>query len=177
MKIGVLADTHVPSKDTMLPAAVLDAVRGMDIILHAGDVGGIEILQQLEPIAQTYAIYGEQDDAKVRKYLQEKQRLEFENRSIGLVHGNRALEGGLIARLSFNMNKNARLQAVCASALAEYPDVDAIVFGHTHEPYMKMHGGVLLFNPGAAVLPSGKPGSIGVLEITNQAIKGRIIPL
>jgi putative phosphoesterase len=177
MKIGVLADTHVPNKDTMLPAAVLDAVRGMDIILHAGDVGGIEILQQLEPIAQTYAIYGEQDDAKVRKYLQEKQRLEFENRSIGLVHGNRALEGSLLTRLSFNMNKNARLQAVCTAVLQDYPDVDAIVFGHTHEPYMKMHGGVLLFNPGAAVLPSGKPGSIGVLEITNQAIKGRIIPL
>ena len=177
MKIGVLADTHVPSNNPSLPSAVLDAVRGMDIILHAGDVGGIEILQQLGPIAQTYAIYGEQDDAKVRKYLQEKQRLEFENRSIGLVHGNRALQGGILARLSFNMNKNARSQAVCASVLEDYPEVDAIVFGHTHEPYMKMYGGVLLFNPGAAVLSSGKPGSIGVLEITPQAIKGRIISL
>jgi putative phosphoesterase len=176
MKIGVLADTHVPS-NSLLPSAVLDAVRGMDIILHAGDVGGIAVLQQLEPIAQTYAIFGEQDDAKVRKYLQEKQRLEFENRSIGLVHGNRALEGSILARLSYNMNRNAKLQAVCNAVLADFPDVDAIVFGHTHEPYMKMHGGVLLFNPGAAVLPSGKPGSIGVLEITPQAIKGRIISL
>jgi hypothetical protein len=177
MKIGVLADTHVSSKDSTLPSAVLDAVRGMDIILHAGDVGGIAILQQLEPIAQTYAIYGEQDDDKVRKYLQEKQRLEFENRSIGLVHGSRVLAGGLLTRLSHNMNRRVRLQAVCVSVLAEFPDVDAIVFGHTHEPYMKMHGGVLLFNPGAAVLPSGKPGTIGVLEITPHAIKGRIVSL
>ena len=75
MKIGVLADTHVSGNNPTLPSAVVDAVKGMDILLHAGDVGGISILQQLEPIAQTYAVFGEIDDAKVRKYLQEKARL------------------------------------------------------------------------------------------------------
>jgi putative phosphoesterase len=61
MKIGVLADTHVPDMLPGLPARVLDLFNGMDIILHAGDVSDLGVLQQLEPIAQTFAVHGDRD--------------------------------------------------------------------------------------------------------------------
>lgn len=177
MKIGVLADSHIPELLPSLPPRVLEMLNGVDIILHVGDICDLSVLQQLEPIAQTYAVYGDQDNAQVRKFLQEKQRLEFANRAVGLVHGHHAWEGGFGTRLSFRLSRRKRLTALCESVLCEFSDVDAIIFGHSHEPYIKMHGGVLLFNPGS-VLPRGKHnGTIGFLEIGSHAIKGRIVPI
>lgn len=177
MKIGVLADTHIPELLAALPASVLDVLRGVDIILHLGDVCELDVLQQLEPIAQTYAVYGDCDSAQVRQYLQEKQRLEFENRAVGLVHGHRAWEGGFGARLSYRLSAGKRSMALRQSVLREFTDVDAIVFGHSHEPYIKMHGAVLLFNPGSIVPRNGRNGTMGILEIGPHAIKGRIVTI
>jgi uncharacterized protein len=177
MKIGVLADTHVPELLPALPPQVIEILRGVDIILHVGDVCELSVLQQLEPIAQTYAVYGERDSTQVRQYLQEKQRLEFADRALGLVHGHHAWEGGFGTRLSYRLNPAKRLRALCQSVLREFTDVDAIVFGHSHEPYIKMHGAVLLFNPGSVVPKDGRSGTIGFLDIGSSAIKGRIVTI
>lgn len=177
MKLGVLADTHVPDVLSQLPPRVLELVNGVDIILHVGDVCSLSLLQQLEPIAQTFAVYGEQDSAEVKKFLQEKQRLEFAGRSVGLIHGNRAWEGDWFNRALYRLSRTRRVNALHTYILREFPDVDVIVFGHSHEPYVKMHGGVLLFNPGSVAPPQGQSGSIGMLEITPNSIKGKIIPL
>lgn len=177
MKIGVLADTHVPDILPSLPPRVLEIFSNVDIILHAGDIRTLTVLNQLEPIAQTFAVYGDADSEEVCKYLQEKARLEFAGRAIGLVHGHRSVRAGLLARTLQQLNHQRHVEAVCNSVVGEFSDVDAIVFGHTHVPYMKMHGGVMLFNPGSIISKAGEPGSVGILEITNNAIKGRIIPL
>jgi putative phosphoesterase len=178
MKIGVLADTHIPELLPALPPRVLKMLEGVDIILHVGDICHLSVLQQLEPIAQTYAVYGERDSAQVRRYLQERQRLEFGNRSIGLVHGHRAWEGDFFTRLALRMSRSRRTAVLCHYVLRQFDDVDAIVFGHSHAPYIKMHGGVLLFNPGS-VMPRNKKGygTIGILDIGPHAIKGRIVSI
>lgn len=177
MKIGVLADTHVPESLRALPPRVLEILSGVDIILHVGDICELGVLQQLEPIAQTYAVYGDRDNARVRQFLQEKLRLEFANRAVGLVHGHRAWEGGWGARVAFQLSRAKRHTALCQSVLGEFTDVDAIVFGHSHEPYIKMHGGVLLFNPGSVVARNNQRGTMGILDIGAHAIKGRIVPI
>ncbi len=177
MKIGVLADTHIPELLPALPPRVLQALNGVDIILHVGDICHLSVLQQLEPIAQTYAVFGERDGAQVKQFLQAKQRLEFENRAVGLVHGYHAWEGGLATRLSYRLSRRKRLTALCNAVLREFTDVDAIVFGHSHEPYIKMHGGVLLFNPGSVVPRNRSNGTMGILDISVHAIKGRIVPI
>jgi putative phosphoesterase len=178
MKIGVLADTHIPELLPALPPRVLEVLQGVDIILHVGDICHLGVLQQLEPIAQTYAVYGDRDGAQVRQFLQEKQRLEFANRAVGLVHGHHAWEGDFGTRLALRLSRSRRTAVLCESVLREFTDVDAIIFGHSHEPYIKMHGGVLLFNPGS-VLPRNArgSGSIGMLDIGAHAIKGRIVPI
>ncbi len=177
MKIGVLADTHVPELLPALPPHVLEVLQGVDIILHVGDVCELSVLQQLEPIAQTYAVYGDRDSVQVREYLQEKQRLRFADRAVGLVHGHHAWEGGLSTRLSYRLSPAKRIRALCDSVLREFTEVDAIVFGHSHEPYIKMHGSVLLFNPGSVVPKDKRNGTIGILDIGASAIKGRIVPI
>ena len=177
MKIGVLADTHIPELLRALPPRVLEVLHGVDIILHVGDICDLSVLQQLEPIAQTYAVYGDRDGAQVRQFLQEKQRLEFANRAVGLVHGHHAWEGGFGTRLSYRMSRAKRQSALCQSVLREFTDVDAIIFGHSHAPYIKMHGGVLLFNPGAVVSSNHQGGTMGILDIGANAIKGRIVPI
>ncbi len=177
MKIGVLADTHIPELLRALPPRVLEVLKGVDIILHVGDICELGVLQQLEPIAQTYAVYGDRDNLQVRQFLQEKLRLEFANRAVGLVHGHRAWEGGFGSRLAFRLSRAKRQAALCQSVLGEFTDVDAIVFGHSHAPYIKMHGGVLLFNPGSVVSHNNQPGTMGILDIGANAIKGRIVPI
>jgi len=177
MKIGVLSDTHVPDVIPNVPPRVLELLQGVDIIFHVGDICELSLLQQLEPIAQTFAVYGDQDSAEVKKYLQEKQRLEFAGRSVGLIHGIQAWEGDWFTRTLYRLSRARRLNALHAYVLREFPDVDVIVFGHSHQPYVKMHGSVLLFNPGSVIPPLGQSGSIGMLEITQNSITGKIIPL
>ncbi len=177
MKIGVLGDTHIPDVVPQVPARICELLNGVDIILHVGDITRLHVLQQLESIAQTFAVYGDQDDLEVKKYLQEKQRLEFANRSIGLIHGFRAWQGDWFTRTLYRFSRTRREEALRSHVLREFPDVDVVVYGHSHEPYFKMHNGVLLFNPGSALSHAGATGSIGMLEISANAIKGKIIPL
>lgn len=177
MKIGVISDTHVPDILPALPQRVLQVLSGVDIILHAGDICDLAVLQELEPIAQTYAVYGHRDNAQVRKFLQESQRLEFANRAVGLVHGHQAWGGNVFQRGRFLMDRQARADALHEYVLRQFTDVHCIVFGHTHQPYIKMHGGVLLFNPGSVAPSPGQPATVGLLEIQANTIRGRLIAL
>ncbi len=177
MKIGVIADTHVPDALRELPPRVFEVLRGVDIILHAGDVCDLAVLEQLEPIAQVFAVAGNRDPAAVRKYLQEQQRLTFANRAIGLVHGHHAWDGDLLTRGRWRLNARAREEALHNYVLHLWDDVNIVVFGHSHEPYMCVHRDVFLFNPGADLPSPRHPATIGLLEIGATTIKGRIIAI
>ncbi len=177
MKIGVLSDTHIPDLLPEMPARVLELLKGVDIILHAGDISDIRVLQQLEQIAQTFAVCGNCESPQVARFLQESQRLEFANRAIGLVHGHRAWVGKGLDNWRMRLSARVREQALHAHVLKQFDDVHTIVYGHTHRPYMKMHGGVLLFNPGAVAPARGQLGSLGFLEIGANTIKGRIVQI
>ncbi|MBM3128731.1 MAG: metallophosphoesterase family protein [Chloroflexi bacterium] len=177
MKIGILADTHIPDRLPALPNRVLELFSGVDIILHAGDVTDLAVLQQLEPVAQTFAVCGEHDSAQVRHYVEEKQRLTFGGRAVGMVHGARAWEGNLWRQLAYRLNRARRLEVLLGYVQRQFTDADVIVFGHSHAPYMKMHGNTLLINPGSLTPKMGRVGSVGILEINATAIKARIIAI
>src|SRR5262245_39098978 len=101
MKIGVIADTHIPDLRRSLPARVLEIFSTVEIVLHAGDITSLEVLQQLqESVSLTFAVYGEDDSPEVKSYLQESQVLEFGGLRVGLIHGNREPRGGLNDRMS-----------------------------------------------------------------------------
>lgn len=177
MKIGVLADTHIPDLRRTLPARVTEIFSTVEIVLHAGDITSLPVLQQLqESVSLTFAVYGEADTPEVRSYLQESQVLEFGGLRVGLVHGNRDQRGEINIRLGRFLRRDPYNPQFISHILSKFNNVDAIVFGHTHVPYAKIHEGVFLFNPGS-INPYRSEPSVGLLEIDNRGIRGRILPI
>lgn len=102
--------------------------------------------------------------------------LEFGGVRIGLIHGNRDSRTEFTEKLQAIFRPWTYTTAFFDYILSRFTNVDAIVFGHTHIPYAKIHNGVFLFNPGSLVPRTGEP-SVGMLEIDTRGIRGRIINL
>lgn len=160
MRIGVISDTHIPRACPSLPAQVIKAFDGVDLILHAGDLVEAKVLRDLEKIAKTIAVYGNMDDPDVLNLLREKEIIKVDGFSIGLIHGH-----GSAANIA-NYVRN------------QFSDkVDTIVFGHSHVPMNEVKNGILFFNPGS---PTDKLfaayNSCGILTVTDK-IKGELIKI
>lgn len=123
MLIGLIADTHGLAR----PEA-LRALEGADLILHAGDVGGQEVLDALAAIAPVRAVYG----------------------NVDMVHGLRAAIDCTLAGVRVHVSHGHELGRPTPEGLAARYDADIIVFGHTHRALIQQVGGTLVVNPGAA---------------------------
>ena len=149
MRIGVIADTHCPEFLDELPAAVFEKLRGVDLILHAGDVGGAQTLDRLRELAPVEAVRGDHDDGLGD--LPRRRLLEVDGHRIAVVHGNRSrlLEEPvtLVATLTFGL---VWPQLGMSRWLrGQFPEADVIVYGHTHRARLDEVDGALVFNPGA----------------------------
>jgi putative phosphoesterase len=122
----LISDTH-----GKLRADVLHAFEGVDLILHAGDIGDLDIIAELETIAPVHAVHGNTDDFDVRARFGETVALALEGKRIVVTHGH---------LVSITTPPVLR---------AAHPDADVIVYGHTHKPLLDT-GGSLVVNPGAA---------------------------
>ena len=179
MKIGVLADTHIPRRLRSVPEGVGQAFRGLDIILHAGDICRLEVLRSLqEQFTLTFAVYGEHDDEQVRHYLLARQVLEFRTRRIGLIHGNlhAGLDWSTRVRWAVRPPRNEELLNHLLARFAR-DEVHCIVFGHTHRPCVQFYKGVLFFNPGAVMGARGRKPTVGVLNVTDRSVTADTIRL
>jgi uncharacterized protein len=148
-RVGVVADTHCPEFLDRLPDRIFDVLRGVDLILHCGDITGDSTIRDLERIAPVEAVRGDHDHGLAS--LPVTREVTIEGRRIVMVHGNRSRwieePQTLLWTLSLgHLNANAGLPH---ALLKRYPGADAIVFGHTHRPHSELAGGTLLFNPGA----------------------------
>ncbi|NLE76876.1 MAG: metallophosphoesterase family protein [Chloroflexi bacterium] len=179
MRIGVLADTHVPDRLSALPLGVGRALGKPDIVLHVGDATQMDVLRWLrESWPLTFGVFGDQDNAEVRRCLQARQVVQFGSRRVGLIHGHVAPAPHWPARLSQALQKPP-VEELLDRLLEQFTDqpVDCIVFGHTHRPLVRYYRGVLFFNPGAASGGRQQPVSVGTLEITDRSITAQIIEL
>ncbi len=162
LKIGVISDTHIPSRAKTLPPEIFEIFDGVDLILHAGDVAQEKVLTELSAIAPIEAVAGNMDPLELRRVLGVKKLLTLEELRIGLTHG----EG----------QRGSTPQRAYQTFLEDEPH--CVVFGHSHQPYNKIHKGVLLFNPGS---PTDKRRenhySCGLIEINDNKIVGKIIYL
>lgn len=158
MKIGVVSDTH----SLLIPPEVINALNKTDMIIHAGDFctpKDVEIFRRLKDFK---GVYGNMDGADVRKLLPRRDIFEVDGITIGIFHGEGPKEGILDAvRNAFNDRK---------------PDV--IVFGHSHQPFNKLIGDTLYFNPGSPNDMVRAPyRSYGILEIESGTATGKIVKL
>lgn len=158
LTIGVIADTHVPARARRLPPAALAALAGSDAILHAGDLIQLGVLEPLRAIAPTWAVAGNSDPPEVAARLPRRVLVRAGRWRIGLVHGDGA---------TGTTEQRAR---------AAFTAVDAVVFGHSHQPVHEWRDGLLLFNPGSATDRRRSPfHSVGRLRVTEAAIEGEIL--
>ena len=155
IRIGVITDTH-----GLFDPAIRRHFRGVDHILHAGDIGDRSVIEQLEQIAPVTAVSGNVDDEQ-SGYPSEAV-IELAGRRIAIRH---------ILYESGKLTKDGR-----AFLDREQPDI--CVFGHTHQSKTEWFGKTLLFNPGSAgpkrfSLPRG----IGRLTILKEKILPKLIRL
>jgi uncharacterized protein len=125
MVIGLISDTH-----SLVRPAVFEALRGVELILHAGDVGGRSVLDELRAIAPVRAVYGNTD-------LAGDPNLEM---SIDLN----------VAGLTIHVSHGHELGSPTPERLLARYSADVIVYGHTHKPLIERSGTRLVVNPGAA---------------------------
>jgi putative phosphoesterase len=123
--LGLISDTH-----GLLRPDVHTAFAGVELILHAGDVGGDEILDELELIAPVHAVYGN-TDAPGQPRLADAIDLSIGGVSVHVSHGH-------------------EIGSPVAAKLLERYAADVVVFGHTHRPLIARAGDRLVLNPGAA---------------------------
>ncbi len=153
MRIGLISDTH-----GLLRPAVHTVFAGVNLILHAGDVCGEGILDELALIAPLGAVYGN-NDSPFDPGMVAELNLTLEGVTVHVSHGH-------------------EVGAVTPANLAEAYDADVIVYGHTHVQKVTRLGGKLIVNPGAAGPRRFKlPASVGILAIENGKADVEIIQL
>lgn len=144
--MGLISDTHMPERCEALPQAVFEALAGVDLVLHAGDVGELWVLDRLSEIAPVVAVHGNDDTAESQRELPYQQVMVVRGQRILLTHSHYPdREEEMAARRDDAWApKRARW-----AARARRAGAGVMVFGHTHIPMVWREDGVLLVNPGA----------------------------
>ena len=168
-RIGVISDTHIPTRSRVLPPAVLEAFDGVDAILHAGDLNVRDVLVELEAVAPVHGVLGNNDDWSLHGLLPERARLEF--RELGELGEPGGLAIGMIHDSGQTQGRRGRLAAA-------FPGCRVVVFGHSHQPFVDDDGSLLLLNPGSAVDPRrAKVPTVAILEIVAGQPKATLVEL
>jgi putative phosphoesterase len=154
-RIGVLSDTH-----GRLDEIVLGHLKGVDRIIHAGDIGNEDIIWELESIAPVIAVRGNNDGDLITT---PKERL--------------AIIGEITVFVVHQFSVAEKL-STAQRELIEKRLIDVVVFGHSHKAYQDKWRGTLLFNPGSAGPKRfNLPRSMGYLNIENGSVSGEILEL
>ena len=149
MLIGLISDTH-----SLVRPEALAALRGSELIIHAGDVGRPEVLERLREVAPTVAVRGNVDTAAWAKALPETEAVKAQGHLIWVLHD--------IAQLDLD------------------PTVGfaAVVYGHSHRPSISTRDGVLYINPGSAGPRRFElPVTVGRLHVSSAGLRTEIVDL
>jgi hypothetical protein len=166
-RIGVIADTHVPSALRCLPDSLAAALAGVDRIVHAGDLVSLSVLDELNAIAPTTAVVGNCDPPEVARHLPARATVEIAGRRVGIQHGHQShfLQNQYIA-YGYDAPEFDLFYEAMATQL---PDAEVIVFGHFHTPIVREWHGILFINPGSVAPPHARPTFV-MLEIGERLI-------
>ena len=166
MRVGVVSDTHAPRFWKRCPPVVAAHLKSVDLILHAGDVCTVDVLEQLSSFAPVRVVLGNNDDADVAGWgAPETLELDLDGLSVAMVHDS----GPAVGRLG-------RLRR-------RFPTADLVVFGHSHIPMDETGSpggaavGLRIFNPGS---PTDRRRQLhptmGLLDIVDgRVVEARIV--
>jgi hypothetical protein len=157
VRLGIISDTH-----GLLRPEVFTAFEDVDHILHAGDLGPLDLLTELEAIAPVTAVYGNTDGFDVRARVPRVQRVRLDGFDIVVTHGDQ-----------FGSPTPDKLHEA-------FPEADILVFGHTHRPLLTIVDVVVTaMNPGGAgPRRFDLPPSVGIMELEpGIPPRARLLPL
>lgn len=137
-----------------MPSAVADQLRGVDVILHAGDVCTPDVLNELSAYAPVHVVLGNNDGPDVAAWgAPETLELDLDGVRVAMIH-----DSGPKERRAFRMRER-------------FPDADLVVFGHSHIPWDTEQAGQRLFNPGSPTDKRRQPsGTMGQLVLDDGAL-------
>jgi putative phosphoesterase len=149
-RIGVISDTH-----GLLRPEALQALAGAELIVHAGDVGGPEVLDALRAVAPVVAVRGNNDRGAWAAALAETEVVETAGRMLYVLHDLKQLD----------------LDPRAAG-------FDAVIAGHSHQPRIDRRDGVLYLNPGSAGPRRFRlPIALAWLDVDAEAVEAEIVQL
>ena len=169
MRIGLVSDTHIPEVGTELPPEVTEALRGVDLILHAGDIYIPSVLDDLERIAPVLAARGDDDYGATLadRRVKEKHILTLEGQTLWLVHMRPLYltSGWWLTQSSSEPSKD------------EHPDI--VVFGHEHRTTVQHYYDILFVNSGSPTFLNYRRelGTIGILDLDSGKAEAHIVQL
>ena len=199
VKFGVIADTHVYDRETKLPLALARALKGVDFIVHAGDISTPAVIRELAKIAPVKAVLGNKaDDLRFfKEKLPEKLIFNIGEVRIAVTHGatpserslesflgRRPLKGTPAQRLAYKVKsglktfgvKRVSNKRIIKRLLKEFKNqADCVIFGHSHIPFADYIDGVFFFNPGDAQYVRKKTIHWGILRIRGKKIEYELI--
>ena len=147
--IGAISDTH-----GLLRPQALAALAGCDPIIHAGDIGSPDVLARLGALAPVHAVRGNVDHGAWSTNLPVTQRIEIDGFSIYVLH--------ILAELNPQAADN----------------VDAVIYGHSHQPKIETKNGTLFFNPGSAGPRRFRlPITVGRMTAEHGKLRAEIVEL
>lgn len=157
MRLGIISDTH-----GLLRPEVFEVFSEVDLILHAGDIGSPELLEELEALAPVLAVWGNTDGFDIRNRVPETVVTRIEGFDFVIVHGHQV---GVPTPDKLNR---------------AYPNAEVIIFGHTHRPLLVVVDQVVtVMNPGGAgARRFDFPASVGIMELEpGIPPRARLVPL
>ncbi|HZA29899.1 MAG TPA: metallophosphoesterase family protein [Propionibacteriaceae bacterium] len=155
MRVVVLSDTHSPRRWKRCPAEIANYLQRADLILHAGDVCTVDVLEELSRYAPVGAVLGNNDLPEVAEWgAPETLEMVFDGLKVAMIHDSGQATGRL-----------ERMRR-------RFPDADLVIFGHSHIPMDAEQNGLRIFNPGSPTDKRRQPyGSLGVLEISDGRLQ------
>ncbi len=187
LDVGLISDTHLPHRMQRLPSQVLEVFRGVDVILHAGDVDKPGMLEPLQRIAPVHAVRGNVhllDLSSGGISLPHVVELRLAGRRVLLTHGYLPGLAGLwfkgrdvILRLTGKSDKGCFNDRVASRLERLHPQADIIVFGHTHRAYVRRVRDTLLINPGAVSPTFREQPSVARMWLSTGEPEVEIIPI
>ncbi|HQG31961.1 MAG TPA: metallophosphoesterase [Deltaproteobacteria bacterium] len=161
-KIGVLSDTHLTKPDKAFAAMIERHFEDADLIVHAGDMVTLSVLDPIFSLGvEVAAVCGNMDHADVQRAYPVSRTIRVEDMRIGIIHGWGSVSG---------------IRSRIRASFKDDPDI--IIYGHTHQAYSADEAGVFFFNPGSPTDSRFTSDcSVGIIVIDKNTIRGEIIPV
>lgn len=169
MRIGLISDTHMPEVAQALPPQIAEVFRDVDLILHAGDIYTLSVLDELESIAPVLAAKGDDDsgDMLADRRVKWKHVLKLEGQTLWLIH---------YMPYPYPV---ASWRARNSLGQRELDAPNIVVFGHEHCTIMQHYSDVLFVNPGSPTFLNYRRGlgTVGILDIDSGKAQAHILQL